>query len=249
MISRNELNDPFEILKLYRYLRVADVCDGMDGIGYFNIGLVDPEIRPLWEGMKFWGVAFTVRCVPANKPMWPLESTDDVVDAHSIWFDKMGTVRFEDQIKPGHVVVMDAGSSREVGFWGSNNAMAITRAGGVGIVTNGCARDTGELCIQRSPLCCRMRGRTIIPGRIETVEVQAVIGVGGAQVRPGDIVGCDDDGVVVVPVEVARQVAVHARSVLLSDIRGRKKLYAVLGKTPDETVDEEIVVKYYEQLK
>jgi hypothetical protein len=43
--SRNNV-DPFEVRKLYKYLRVVDVCDAMDGIGYFDIGLMDPEIRP-----------------------------------------------------------------------------------------------------------------------------------------------------------------------------------------------------------
>ena len=32
--------DPFELLKLYKYLRVADVCDGMDGVGHFDTGLM-----------------------------------------------------------------------------------------------------------------------------------------------------------------------------------------------------------------
>src|SRR4051812_20877355 len=56
----------------YRYLRVVDVCDALDGIGYFDLTLMSPEIRPLWLGMKFWGPALTVRCVPANRPMWKL---------------------------------------------------------------------------------------------------------------------------------------------------------------------------------
>jgi len=54
--------DPFAIRKLYKYLRVVDVCDAMDGIGYFDIGLMSPEVRPLWLGMKFWGPALTIRC-------------------------------------------------------------------------------------------------------------------------------------------------------------------------------------------
>src|SRR5690242_4275259 len=91
--------DSFEIRKLYEPLRVVDVCDALDGIGYFNIGLVSPEIRPLWLGMKFWGAAFTLRCVPSNKPMWKLDTTDEVVRAHGIWFDKMGrgALGFNDQ--------------------------------------------------------------------------------------------------------------------------------------------------------
>jgi len=98
-------------------------------------------------------------------------------------------------------------------------------------------------------VCARARGRTIIPGRIEVAEVQTRIGCGGAQVRPGDIVGCDDDGVVVVPLEVAREVAIHARAVLLADMRGRRALYQRLGMTPDETVDFETVEAYYRQVE
>jgi len=67
------------------------------------------------------------------------------------------------------------------------------------------------------------------------------------QVRPGDIVGCDDDGVVVVPQEVAEEVAVHARAVLLADMRARCRLYERLNMTPDPTVDYETVEAYYRQ--
>ncbi len=46
------------------------------------------EIRPLWLGMRFWGVALTLRCVPSNKPMWALNTTEDMVKAHDHWFDR-----------------------------------------------------------------------------------------------------------------------------------------------------------------
>ncbi len=240
--------DPFELLKLYRYLRVVDVCDAMDGIGYFDVGLLSPEIRPLWPGMKFWGAALTMRCVPANRPMWKLSSTAEIVDAHSIWFKEMPSPGLDGLIRPGHVVVTDTGGTGEVGFWGSNNSLGLVAAGAVGIVTDGYCRDTAEIALQKTPVCARARGRTIIPGRIELVEVQARIGCGGAQVRPGDIVGCDDDGVVVVPLEVAEEVAIHARAVLLADMRGRRELYARLGMAPDGTVDYEAVEAYYREL-
>lgn len=239
--------DPFELRKLYKYLRVVDVCDAMDGIGYFDIGLMDPEIRPLWPGMKFWGVAFTIRCVPANRPMWKLNTTEEIVNAHGIWFKEEGNVGFHGMIKPGHVIVTDTGGSREVGYWGSNNGMGTITAGAVGIVTDGYCRDTDEVIIQKTPICCRMRGRTIIPGRIETIEVQTRIGCGGVQVEPGDIVGCDGDGVVVVPLRIAREAAIHARAILLADMKGRRRLYERLGMEPDATVDYETVEAYYNQ--
>lgn len=240
--------DPFEIRKLYKYLRVVDVVDALDGIGYFNLTLMDPDVRPLWNGMKFWGPAFTVRCVPANRPMWKLDTTDEIVRAHGIWFNEVGNVSYMDQIQEGHVVVTDTGGSREVGFWGSGNSLNIMLRGAVGIVTDGYCRDTGEVALQKTPIVARHRGRTIIPGRIEVVEVQTPVGCGGVQVRPGDIVGVDDDGVVVVPIEHAEEVAVHARAVLLADMKGRRKLYERLGMAFDETVDYEMVEEYYEGL-
>jgi regulator of RNase E activity RraA len=220
----------------------------MDGIGYFDIGLISPEIRPLWAGMKFWGPALTLRCVPANRPMWKLETTEDIVRAHGIWFKEVPTVGVGKLVQEGHVVVTDTGGSGEVGYWGSANSLGTIAKGAVGIVTDGYCRDTDEVILQKTPICARARGRTIIPGRIQCVEVQTTIGCGGAQVRPGDIVGCDGDGVVVVPMEVAEEVAVHARAVLLHDMRSRSKHYAKLGMPADPTVDYETVEAYYRQL-
>jgi len=240
--------DGYDLLKRFKYLRVVDVVDAMDGIGYFNIGLMDPDIRPLWLGMKWWGVAVTQRCVPANRPMWPLKTTAEIVDAHGIWFKEVGNLGVAEYVRPGSVIVTDTGGSGEVGFWGANNALGMVARGAVGIVTDGYCRDTAEVTLQKTPICARKRGRTIIPGRIMTVEVQTTIGCGGAQVRPGDIVGCDDDGIVVVPIEIAAEVATHAIAILLADMRGRRALYEKLGMPYDSTVDVDTVARYYEGL-
>lgn len=245
----NAQNDPFSLRPLYKYLRVVDVADAMDGIGYFDIGLMDPEVRPLWLGMKFWGPALTVRCVPSNRPMWKLESTEDIVAAHRIWFNEVGHTGIGELIQPGHVVVTATGGAGEVGYWGSANSLDVIVRGGVGIISDGYCRDTAELTLQETPICARRRGRTIIPGRIQVAEVQVPVGCGGVQVRPGDMVGCDDDGVIVVPQEIAAEVAVHARAVLLADMRARHKLYQRLGKEPDPTVDYEAVEAYYSQFE
>jgi regulator of RNase E activity RraA len=239
--------DPFELRPLYEHLRVVDVCDALDGIGYFDLTLMDPAVRPLWSGMKFWGVAFTQRCVPSNRPMWKLNTTEEIVNSHGIWFREVGNVGTRGMLRTGHVIITSTGDAREVGFWGSANALNMIAEGVVGIVTDGCCRDTYELALQKTPICARARGRTIIPGRIQTVEVETTVSCGGVQVRPGDIVGCDDDGIVVVPKEVAEEVAVHARAVLLADMRARKRLYEKLNMPADETVNFERVEAYYRQ--
>ena len=101
--DRNDLNS------LYRHLRVCDVADALDGIGYFNLTLMSPDVRPLWSGMRFWGQAATIRCVPSNKPMWKLDSTQDIVEAHRIWFERYGHMNLPDDLQPGHVIVTESG--------------------------------------------------------------------------------------------------------------------------------------------
>jgi regulator of RNase E activity RraA len=242
--------DPFKLKPFYDPLRVADVCDALDGIGYFNVGLVSPDIRALSRGTRFWGVAFTARCVPANRPMWKLATTPEIVDAHDIWFKAIGigVWRFYDQLEPGHVVCVDTGGAPPVGLWGSENSLRAIQKGAVGIVTDGQCRDSAELMEQRTPICSRGVARTIIPGRIEIIETQTRIGMGGVQVAPGDIVGCDDDGIVVVPLHVAEIVATHAREVLLADMRKRLRHFAELGFEPDESVDVEKMERYFAKL-
>lgn len=237
-----------DLAGLYKFLRVTDVADAMDGLGYFDIGLVSRDVRPLWPGMKFWGEAATLRCVPSNRPMWKLDTTEDIVAAHRIWFEEVGRPAGVGDLPPGHVIVTDGGGAREVGFWGSMNAMAAHANGAVGIVTDGYCRDTAEIALQRTPVCAAARGRTIIPGRIEAIEAQTTIGCGGVQVRPGDIVGTDDDGVIVVPQEIAPEVAKHAKAILIADMQARRRVYDKLGKAPDETVDIEAVESYYASL-
>mgnify|MGYP006447466165 FL=1 len=81
-----------------------------------------------------------------------------------------------------------------------------------------------------------------------TVETQTTVGCGGAQVQPGDIIGADDDGVVVVPAAVAEEAATHAKAILLADMRARRDLYQKLDMEPDETVDVESVEEYHRGL-
>jgi 4-hydroxy-4-methyl-2-oxoglutarate aldolase len=49
--------DNQRILEMYKYLRVADVSDGMDVVGLQDVGLVDPEIRALWKDTDTFSTA------------------------------------------------------------------------------------------------------------------------------------------------------------------------------------------------
>ncbi len=132
-----------------------------------------------------------------------------------------------------------------MGFWGSNNSMEVMAAGGAGIVTDGYCRHS-EVTLQKTPICAARAHHH--PRRIMTVEVEAPVGCGGAHVRPGDMVGCDDDGVIVVPQEIAEEAAIHARAILLADMKDRANLYRKLGLPADDTVNVEMVEAYYAAL-
>ena len=245
--------DPYAIAgRFAKYLRVTDVTDGLDAVGRADVTLPDAAIRPLWFGMRFWGPAVTMRVVPANQRMRPV-TREEALQQHGIWFrerqQRLGEFgrgqRLQDHVKAGCVVVTSTGGAQECGYWGSNNSMGMQAAGAVGIVTEGNCRDTDEVVLQKTPVACRGIGRPIIPGRVELVDLEVPVGCGGVLVRPGDIVGCDWDGCVVVPQEVAEDVLYFAAAIAVDDKRGRRRLYERLGKEPDETVDWESAAAYY----
>ena len=228
------------------FLRVTDVTDGLDAVGRADLTLLDPAIRPLWMGMRFWGPALTLRVVPTNRRM-PVIDRKDALRQHALW-NEMGGMHAKFEPRPGCVIVTSTNGARECGYWGSNNSMDMQSRGVVGIVTDGYARDTDEIVLQHNPVACRGIGRTIIPGRVELMDVQVPVGCGGVMVRPGDIVGCDWDGVIVVPIDVAEDVLCVAARIAVDDKKARRRLYDKLGRKPDETVDWEAAAAYFKDL-
>lgn len=229
-----------------RFLRVTDVTDGLDAVGRADLTLLDPAIRPLWMGMRFWGPAMTMRVVPTNQRM-PVLDRKDALKQHAIW-DQMGKMHARLDVKPGCVLVTSTNGARECGYWGSNNSLDMQSRGVAGIVTDGYARDTDEIIMQKNPVACRGIGRTIIPGRVELMDVNVPVGCGGVLIRPGDIVGCDWDGVIVVPLDVAEDVLCVAARIAVDDKKARRRLYDKLGRKPDETVDWEAAAEYFKDL-
>jgi len=241
--------DPYAIAARFgKFLRVTDVTDGLDAVGRADLTLMDPAIRPLWMGMRFFGPAVTMRVVPTNQRM-PLVSKENALQQHAIW-GKMGGWKADvnPHLKPGCVIVMSTSGAKECGYWGSNNSLDMMSRGVAGIVTEGNCRDTDEVIMQKCNVACRGIGRPIIPGRVELVEVEVPVGCGGVMVRPGDIVGCDWDGCIVVPKEVAEDVLVVAARIAIDDKKARRRLYDRLGRKPDESVDWEAAAAYYKDL-
>ncbi len=241
--------DPYALAARFnRFLRVTDVTDGLDAVGRADLTLMDPAIRPLWMGMRFFGPAVTMRAVPTNRRM-PIVSKEDALKQHAIWSSMGGWhAEIDGHLKAGCVIVMSTGGARECGYWGSNNSLDMMSRGVAGIVTEGNCRDTDEVIMQKCNVACRGIGRTIIPGRVELIDVQQPISCGGVMVRPGDIVGCDWDGCIVVPIEVAEDVLAIAARIAVDDKKARRRLYDRVGRKPDETVDWEAAAAYFKDL-
>ncbi|MEQ8533702.1 MAG: RraA family protein [Imperialibacter sp.] len=234
-----------QLIKLYAGLRVADVSDGMDMLGMPDVGLMDPKIAPLWkdiEGFKhqFVGIAFTVRYVPTTRRPHPGNvSRDDYKHWRDMWYTNVSAEPFIKDIKEGHVIVIDNANDGDTGSTGSNNSMIWKSKGAIGIVSAGGVRDTDEVIKQGIPVYMNYekRGRGIRPGRNELDSYNEPVVVGGVYIRPGDVIVADGDVLIVVPRDIAIDVADAAREELLIDKEQRRKLYKELGIPYDFTVE------------
>jgi regulator of RNase E activity RraA len=237
------------LLELYRGARVTDVVDALVTCGYMDVGVMEPEIAPLWRDIKdmshrFAGIAVTVRYGPTNKPMHPgadltkPENYDVYREWRGMWYSQLSTEPFQEFIKKGTVIVMDNQDDNDAGSTGSKNIMEWKKKGAVGLVTVGGIRDIDEIIRQKNPVYTNYskRGRGERIGRNELIDVQRPVVVGGVLVTPGDMIVADSDGVVVVPRGVAARVGQIAYLELVDDIPGRQKYYDSLGMEYDESV-------------
>lgn len=230
-----------EVLKAFDGLRVADVCDGMDAVGLHNRGLVDADIRPLWRDAsnythRFIGIAVTARYVPSQEPTAGSRSVEDYDKWASAWYRTRSPEPFVPLLRPGSALVIEDAAEADVGSIGSNNIMSWKLKGCVGVVTSATARDTDEIITEKVPLYFRRPGRGIRPGRNEIESVNRPVVVGGALVKPGDVIVADGDGVIVVPRDKAMDVAGYAQKILEGDKAGRRNLYKQLGLPDDPSV-------------
>ena len=232
-----------DLLKAFAGLRVADVADGMDVVGLRGVGLMDQRIQPLWKDLDAFdhqirGIAVTVRYVPHNQILQNPMTPEKFTEWEGNWYWKVSPEPFVPLIKPGTVLVVDHSGNGDTGSIGSWNSLDWFSRGVIGIVTTGGVRDTDEVIKQKIPVYLDplQRGRGIRPGRNMVESVNQPVTVGGAYVRPGDVIVADGDGVVVVPREHAMAAAKAARTVLDKDKDARRELYKKTGRPLDKTV-------------
>jgi regulator of RNase E activity RraA len=233
--------DDARLLQLFDGLRVADVTDGMDAMGLQNIGLMDPEIHPLWRDAehyahRFVGIAVTARYVPTQSAPAGRMDTAQYDQWVSNWYQTKSSEPFVALLRKGSALVIEDAEGIDVGTIGSNNIMVWKMKGCVGVVTSATARDTDEIITEKVPLYFKHVGRGIRPGRNEIESVNRPVVCGGVTVIPGDVIVADGEGVAVVPRARAEEVARYARKILEGDKTARRGLYRQLGLPPDDSV-------------
>lgn len=171
---------------LIRTLQSLPVATVYEAAG--KLGDVAPSIRPMIEGARLAGPAFTLKTMPGdNKAVF-----------HAI-----------DQAPPGSVIVIDGGGTDRVTIWGGTSTVAAQAKGLAGCVTNAAVRDLDEIREARFPVYAP---GTAVRGTAKSHPgwMNIPVSIGDAIVRPGDIVLGDADGLLIVPAEHAAEIAQRA---------------------------------------
>ena len=152
----------------------CDLCDAhkADTSGDFRV--LPPVFRSFGGRLKFCGRVSTVKCFEDNS----------LVKAA---LDEPGLDR---------VLVVDGGASLRRALVGGNIGAAAAKNGWAGVLIDGCVRDVAELA------ACELGIRALAAMPLPTLkrnqgERDVPVQVQGVQVRPGDWLYADEDGIVV----------------------------------------------------
>jgi 4-hydroxy-4-methyl-2-oxoglutarate aldolase len=176
---------------------VTDVHAELAGLGVATVyeasgrqGLVDVPFVSVVPGARVAGPARVVRCGPGDNRA-----------VHEVMA----------QLEPGEVLVLTMSEPAPVALLGELLATQAQARGAVGVVVDAAVRDTEDLRELGLPVWARwvrVAGAT----KQHRGSVTEPVVVGGATVRPGDVVVADPDGVVVVAAERVAEVLSAARA-------------------------------------
>ncbi|WP_067180095.1 RraA family protein [Microtetraspora niveoalba] len=169
----------------------ATISDALDRLGRTGSLL---GLAPLGPGQRMAGRAYTIRYVSASTPP--------------------GTVGdYLDDVPAGGVVVLDNDGRTDCTVWGDILTAVANARGIAGTVIDGVCRDVHRALDLAYPIYSRGRFMRTGKDRVEVAEVQGPVNIGGVQVRPGDLLIGDQDGVVAVPQDCEEQVLAVAEEI------------------------------------
>lgn len=197
-----------------RFLQVdaSTVCDLLENLGKRDQAL-SSALTPLAPAQgKLAGFAYTVR-----GQMTPYAGPTDP--------DKMAAIN---GMTPG-VVAVWTGDGEGMGYFGELLALGMKVRGCKGLVINGGVRDTHWIARHGMPTYVKYRSPVQSITRWKVTGCQIPITMPGAtaktvEVRPGDFVLGDADGVVVIPSEHIETVLVEAEKITEREVKIRAEI-------------------------
>ena len=153
-------------------------------------------VRTNQPGSRLVGTARTLRFIPFRPDLF--EAHGGGFNAQKRAFDTLGT---------GEVLVIEARGERGTGTVGDILALRAEVKGAAGIVTDGGIRDFAQVAALGIPSFSAGPHPAVLGRRHVPWETDTTIACGGASVQPGDIIVGDDDGVLVIPPALVREVA------------------------------------------
>ena len=177
--------DEAQIRDVLAKTSAADITEALHNTGELA------AINPVVQGVKMVGRALTVWTYPGD---WakPVEAID--------------------QAEEGQVIVVDAGGMPPA-VWGEKATKSCIQRKLGGVVIDGAIRDTANIREMKFPAFAKLITPTAGEPKGQGM-VDVPIRIGGQEIRTGDWIVGDDDGVVVIPQERAVEVANRAQSVV-----------------------------------
>jgi regulator of RNase E activity RraA len=163
--------------------------------GYY--GLFLPRIERVAGHGTMVGLARTLRLLPA-RPDGDIAPADNAINPQRVAVEG---------VQPGDVLVVDARNNTNSGVLGDVLATRVAVLGAAGIVTDGGMRDTAQLGPVGIPIYCAITHGAASPVMHTYADVNLPVSCAGARVNPGDVIVGDADGVVIIPRQIAEDVA------------------------------------------
>jgi len=158
-------------------------------------------VEPLRPDLRMVGYAFTLRFVPMREDLDIDRPVNNLTSPQRIAIESVGAK---------DVLVIDARGELGSGTIGDILATRMKVLGAVGVVTDGALRDRVGMQATDLPSYARGTHGNASPTKHHPADINVPIGCAGVLVMPGDVVVGDADGVVIIPMAVANEVALAA---------------------------------------